>query len=257
MAEGDVVDTTALATGATVGAAAVGAVDPAAAVAMVPAVVDPAAAKAPDPTVDPAKATEAETPEAKVAREAAEKKTADEAAAKAPAEKFEDFKAPDGVVLDKAAVERFLPVAKQLGISKTAAQALVEHYAKEVQAAGEGQAANWKATREGWLTEAKTDPVIGGAKFDENLATAKNGLIAFMGVTDAKTGQRVMDPKLVDALNATSAGDHPVFIRLFHALGQAVKDDKFVAGNGIGQVGGEKAALDAIYPSMKDLPIRS
>src|SRR3546814_5726483 len=53
-------------------------------------------------------------------------------------EAYEAFAVPDGMELDQAALDRFSPKFKELGLSQDKAQALVSLYAEHIQALGEG-----------------------------------------------------------------------------------------------------------------------
>ena len=94
-------------------------------------------------------------------------------------EKYEDFKAPEGIELDKTQVEAFVPLAKELGLTQEAAQKLVDFYASNQAAAARAQETAWNATVDGWIAAAKSDKEIGGAALGENLAVAKKALDMF------------------------------------------------------------------------------
>src|SRR3546814_11044618 len=80
--------------------------------------------------------------------------------------------------LDQAALDRFSPKFKELGLSQDKAQALVSLYAEHIQALGEGageafdkayaerKQAETAEQSEQWLDAAKAEKAIGGDKFD-------------------------------------------------------------------------------------------
>lgn len=201
---------------------------------------DPAATPAPDDTTllgaepegkpdgdKPADGVEGDKP--------ADEKPAEEAKPEGAPEKYEDFKLPEGVTVDAAAVESFTPIAKELNLSQEQAQKLVDYFAKvrgdEVQASVKAVA----DLRTGWVGTAKADQEIGGAKFTENLSVAKTALDKFG------------TPQLRDALNQTGLGDHPEVIRFFHRVGRALAEDKVVTGSPGSQA---KTLAERMYPNQ-------
>src|SRR3546814_5171527 len=80
--------------------------------------------------------------------------------------------------LDQAALDRFSPKFKELGLSQDKEQALVSLYAEHIQALGEGageafdkayaerKQAETAEQSEQWLDAVKADKEIGGDKFD-------------------------------------------------------------------------------------------
>jgi len=171
----------------------------------------------------------AETPEQKAAREAAqtpEQKAAAEAAAKAAAEKakqgapekYEAFKAPQGVAIDAATSTEFGTLAKELNLSQEGAQKVYDLGAKISKQASDKVRSDVAAAVTQWAADAKADNEIGGEKFDENLGVAKTGL------------EKHGTPELKKLLKESGLGNHPEFIRHFVRLGKAHVNDKTVLG---------------------------
>lgn len=154
-------------------------------------------------------------------------------------EKYE-FKVPDGVQLDEALITEFTPVAKELNLDNASAQKLVDLYTKTRAADTQKLYDAWAQTHEKWVGDAKADKEFGGANFDANIAIAKKAMTA------AVLGG---GEKLVEALNATGAGNHPEVIRFFYKVGKLMSDDKFDTGKSQSGAPVDKAA--ALYPSMK------
>lgn len=161
----------------------------------------------------------------------------DEGDGKAGADKPEieygEFALPEGIVLDEQALGRFTPIAKELGLNQDQAQKFVSLYA-EMQAESQQQFADQVAQ---WGEQARNDPEMGGAKFDESLAVAVTGLKAFAS------------PELIDLLNSTGLGNHPEMIRFCRRVGMALGEDKTVApGNGAGR---QLSLEERLYPNHK------
>ncbi|KKL10447.1 hypothetical protein LCGC14_2555760, partial [marine sediment metagenome] len=67
-------------------------------------------------------------------------------------ETYETFTMPEGVEMDKAAMESFLPVAKTLNLSQVEAQALVDYEAQRVAEFATSQEDDWKKLQTEWRT---------------------------------------------------------------------------------------------------------
>ena len=94
-------------------------------------------------------------------------------------------------------------------------------------------AADHAAQIQKWEAEAKADKTIGGAKFDENVATALKGLAA------------VADDDFRAILNETGLGNHPAVIRTFLKVGQQIADTPVVKGTPA--TGAAKTLSAALY----------
>jgi len=127
-----------------------------------------------------------------------------------------EFKAPEGTQLAPEVVQNFSEVAKELDLTQEAAQKVVD---KMAPAFAEAQQKAFAAQVESWGAEAKADKELGGDKFDENLALAKQGL-EFIGT-----------PELSKFLADSGLGNHPEVLRVFFKVGQAIKEDDHVPGS--------------------------
>jgi len=171
--------------------------------------------------VDP-KSLEGATPEDlktryESARTIAEKASA-KAAPKAP-EKYEAFKLPEGSSLDDGLAKEFEGVAREAGLDQGKAQKVVDLGAKLASKLQADITAKVEAAQKSWVDASKADAEFGGAKFDENLGTAKKAIATFAS------------PELTKLLNESGLGNHPEVIRLFWKVGQAISEDKLVAGS--------------------------
>jgi hypothetical protein len=144
------------------------------------------------------------------------------------------FEAPEGVVLDPAAVEEFTPVARELGLTQAQAQRLVGVVAGMQQRQAEAQAEQVRQ----WAEETMADKEIGGRHWE------KNALL----VREAK--DRFATPGLLDLMNSTGLGNHPEVIKLFVRLGREVADDGHVIG---GRPGPEPHSAESFYAKMPKL----
>ena len=180
---------------------------------------------------DPAKQGEAD-------KAAADKAAADKAKIGAP-DKYE-FKLPDGVKLDEAAIAELTPLLKELNVPAEKAQALLDLQIKREQANAKAQADAWAKINTDWVASAKADKEIGGteAKFNESLGLAKTAIKAFG------------NDEFTKMFNATGVGNHPEFIRFMVNVGKAIGEDKMhVGGSPAGE--GEKSLAERLYPNHK------
>ena len=148
----------------------------------------------------------------------------------APADKVEDapvVKAPEkyelaleGVDLDADTLSAAEPIFRELNLSNEEAAKLLpvaKGFADKIgetlinELVQQGQ-----ATRQSWLTEAKADPEIGGAKWDESLHLAAKGFDA-IGFKDGHPFRQ--------ALEETSFGNNVHMIQLVRKLGELVSED--------------------------------
>lgn len=185
-----------------------------------------------------------EAPQAEATTEATEE--ADKATPEAP-ETYE-FTVPEGMELDQAALDRFTPKFKELGLTQEQAQSLVSTYAEQIAAMSEGageafeqayqerRTADTAKASEGWLEALKADKEIGGDKFDP----VKQRVMAAVGA--------VATPEMKDAMNELGWGNHPELVRLVHRLIDYVPQDE---GAGPAGAGGANQPIEArMYPGM-------
>ena len=133
------------------------------------------------------------------------------------AEVVYEFTAPEGVTLDQARLDKFTAVAKELKLPADKAQALVD-LAAEVEVERATQHAAQVAK---WADEIKADKALGGDKLDETLATAKK-VYNLLPAEEAASFKQMLD--------VSGFGNHPSMVRLLHAVGKALSEDKFVPG---------------------------
>lgn len=177
----------------------------------------------------------AKAPEAGAATTQVTETTATETKAPEAAVVYE-FKAPEGVVLDDKRVEKFTAIAKDLKLPADKAQALVD-LATEVEVSRKAEHQQIVAK---WVDEISNDKVLGGDKLDASLATAAK----VYSLLPAEESQ-----SLKDMLNVSGFGNHPSLIRLFHAVGNALSEDKFIPGTkGAGET--SEAIAKRMYPNM-------
>lgn len=133
-------------------------------------------------------------------------------------EAYAEFTLPEGVTLDETMLAEFAPVLKELNLSQSAAQKVIDFAPKLISQTVEGIKAQLADEARGWHDAARGDKEIGGAKMAETLAVANKAF--------AKFGT----PELKAFLASRGLNAHPELIRAFYRAGKAISEDSFVAG---------------------------
>lgn len=138
----------------------------------------------------------------------------------APLPTYEEFKIPEGVILDKEPLEKFtkrLGEFQNLTKAETAkvqefGQQLIDDHIAGVQDAvkryNETLVKQWDKQRNDWKTKFEADPEIGGNRKDTTLKAA----LEFIRTHGGNEEQQVSLRKLFDE---TGVGNHPALIRVF------------------------------------------
>lgn len=136
-----------------------------------------------------------------------------------------ELAAPEGMTLDADAVALAEPVFKELGLSNEQANKLMPVAGAFAQKIADGIAQQQLADVTSWRKEtldaAKADPEVGGAKWDESIATAAKALDTLGAPQEFRTW-----------LNETGLGNHVEFVRMFSKVGRIVgEDSNFARGD--------------------------
>lgn len=156
---------------------------------------------------------------------------------------------PEGITVDKAALEGFTPVLKGLNLTQESAQQLVTAYATEQQRqatefgkqlqnpefAVQQAGLMLNAQRDAWAAAVKADKDIGGANFQANIESAQRALARFGG------------DELKSLLNSTGLGNHPALVKMFVAVGKQIREDNPEYG---ASTTGRKSTAEVFYPAL-------
>jgi hypothetical protein len=151
-----------------------------------------------------------------------------------PPEKYE-FTLPEGMALDEAALGKFEPVLRDVGLTNEQANKLAGVFAEIRNADLQASQQAYAELTTGWRDAVKADPEIGGAKFDASIKMAGAAMAAFAA------------PELHEVLNNTGLGNHPAVVRFMTKVGAALQEDKTAGPAGAG--GGERSLADRLYGS--------
>ncbi len=162
---------------------------------------------------------------------------------------YADFKAPDGFEIDKAALDKFTPLFKEMGLSQDQAQKLVDQYIETNQ---ETAAAPYKAyedMRAEWRKTAINDPALGDGRSD-----LKPEVKAVIGRAVDSLPPDVAK-EFREAMILTGAGDHPAFVKAFYNLAERLGEGTLVRGGGpsaLGQTDPKRpiSAAAALFPNL-------
>lgn len=153
-----------------------------------------------------------------------------------------ELTAPDGLTLVKDDIDAATPVFKELGLSNEQANKLMPVAAQFAQRIADriaseqlSQVAEWRRER---LDEAKSDPEVGGAKWDESIALSAKALDQF----GAPKGSPFRT-----ALDESGWGNHVEFVRMFAKIGRAIGEDGFARADATAT---KRSDAELFYPDM-------
>jgi hypothetical protein len=169
-----------------------------------------------------------------------EPKPGDKPANDKPAEVSYEFKLPDDVKLEGAALDELKGLAKELGLTQENAQKIADLGAKQAQAFTNQLMEHQRAQVAEWANQARADKEIGGDALNENLGTAKKALDQFA------------TPELKKLLNDSGLGNHPEVIRTFFKVGKAISEDGRLVTGAAAQKNREDTPIaNRLYPNQK------
>lgn len=152
-----------------------------------------------------------------------------------PPENYADFNLPEGMTIDKSALDSAAPILQKYKVSQEDAQALVDVMAGKVQAVQQGQVDAFNQLMTDWKEASKNDSEFGGDKFDESIALAKSAVDKFG------------TPELTKLLEDHGMGNHPEVIRFMVKVGKLTAED--VPGGDQTPTSKEKDRLEQLYPN--------
>ena len=172
-------------------------------------------------------------PEAEAAQAEADALPAEEQAPVA----YEPFELPQGVEVDTAALEEAQSLFAEARLSQPQAQKLVDLYAGKmnelVQRQIQTQISAAQDRQKAWIAEVRSDPELGGRRFEQARAAAQKAL------------NRFGTPELRRTLDELWVGNNPQLFRFFVRVGQAVSEDSWV---GARTSAGPRSAAETLYP---------
>ena len=156
------------------------------------------------------------------------------------------FDPPEGYELtevDKAALEQFDPLAKELGLSQSQYEKIVGFEIQRAQAASEEAVSGWNDRVSSWKAGVRTDNEIGGEKLQESIQLSKNAIKQF-GDPELNALLKSPSPENPDGL---ALNNHPALLRFFTRVGKVLADPELIQG---GEDRRPEDIATRMYPSM-------
>lgn len=148
---------------------------------------------------------------------------------------YEEFKMPEGVVVDEEFKAEFKGIAQELKLNQEQAQKLVDLQAKFTEGYATKVNEHFKAQVDTWKQESIAEL---GSNYKQELAVV------------AKAMNNFGSPELRTLLNETGLGNHKEVVKLFHKMGKLVSEDKMRDSN-IGKDRVTKSFAEKHYPNTK------
>jgi len=144
---------------------------------------------------------------------------------------------PKDALLEAESVERIASWAKERGLSKEDAQAVLERENASLVDFRKSSLKYAENLRESWTAETKADKEVGGAKLEETIKIAKLAIDKFG------------DPELVKLLDSTGLGNNLGVVKLFYKIGLSLKNEALVMGQ---TQSAEKRSIENILYDTKE-----
>lgn len=135
--------------------------------------------------------------------------------------------------LSDADMERIAAYAKEQGLSKEAAQKLVEQESEARDSYFEDLQSQHKRMVGQWVEDVKSDKEIGGDNYKKNVELAR------------RVAHKFGTQKFLDNLDATGYGNNPEVVRVFARIGRSMSSDSLVK-SGV-KSGGDTSMEDIFY----------
>jgi len=138
-----------------------------------------------------------------------------------PAVTWTDFTLPEGVRLETTAIDQFKAVLGGELPPQERGQRLIDMHLQELQrrdqAASENQFQVWNETQALWKDAVKSDPELGGNRFNTTIQTCVRAVSQYGGNAQQRS-------ELIQALDFTGAGNNPAIIRLISNMASKLSE---------------------------------
>ena len=150
---------------------------------------------------------------------------------------YGEFAWPDGYQADPAAMARFVPLARKLGLSRDSAQSLAGLYAELDMARNQAQAEFVAKNNAEWLREIQSHPEFGGSRLRET------------GEEVATVMRRFGSPLLTAQIRQMNVQNWPEMFYFLARVARAVGEDSSPS-SGPGSVP-PKSTAQLLFPGLK------
>jgi hypothetical protein len=148
---------------------------------------------------------------------------------------YEDFKLPEGIVIDDEYKNEFKSIAKELKLNQDQAQKLVDLQTKFTSDYSTKVNEHFKLQVDTWKQESIAEL---GANYKDELKVVAKAMNSFGS------------PELRTLLNETGLGNHKEVVKFFLNIGKKVSEDKIIDSN-IGKERTAKSLAEKHYPNTK------
>jgi len=131
---------------------------------------------------------------------------------------YTDFVVPENIEIDVDLMDRFVPIAKEIGLTQEQAQKFIDLQIGNLKATESKHVADFEEAKKAMRKE--TLDMLGG-DYKQKLNYAARALTLLP--------ENEQQP-LKDFLNETGVGNNPLVVSFFIKVGQALSEDKFVGG---------------------------
>ncbi len=150
---------------------------------------------------------------------------------------YGEFAWPEGYAADERAMEKFVPLARKLGLPKEGAQELASLYAELDQERNRAQAQFIAKNNDEWLREIHSHPEFGGRNLEQ---TGSNVAAMF---------RRYGSPLLTAQIRQMNIQNWPEMFFFLARVSKAVGED--CSPSGIGAAAPAKSTAQLLFPGLK------
>lgn len=153
-----------------------------------------------------------------------------------------DIKLPEGVTVDEPVMNEFLGLINDPKVTKgELAQKLIDLNIKSTQEAFGKASLAWETRMTEWQEQVRTDPEVGGLRFDQSVATAN------------KVVQQHGDPELAQLCADTGIGNNVHFVKFLNRIAPRLLEAATVPPGTppTGNVNPNEKVARNFYPTMK------
>ena len=163
------------------------------------------------------------------------------AAEKVPDGDYEVNGLPEGMQIDKAALDRFAPLAKKWGLTQAQFNDLIPEYPKMREDIIKGYVQDLALAeaeaKKGWETQARTEKDIGGQRFTSEVIPLANKMIQQFG-----------DAEFKELVDASGFARHRSFLRFLTKAGKHMELNES-GGDVRGAIARQQSVAELLYPT--------
>ena len=159
------------------------------------------------------------------------------------------FEMPEGMEVDKTALEAFQPLLQSGKVSQEDAQKYVNIMSDAAKRQTEAHTKAWNDAMGKWQEEAKADPEIGGTNWERTQARISLALKKLSPPNSKdENGKDLGTNPLEEIFKTTGMGNHVEMSRFLEKVGTILEDDKIDLGHALGE--SAKSPEDIMYPNQ-------